>query len=342
MTTFELIACLIVLAAVFSYLNFVLLKLPSAIGAMSLALAASLLLVLVGLVIPSLKEHAQAIVSGIDMQQTFLHGMLGFMLFAGALHINLNELAARKWPITALSTVGVVISKAVIGVLTWGALSVLGIPARPMYCFLFGAIISPTDPIAVIAILRQAGVPREMEITIAGESLFNDGVGVVIFLGLLEIATGAGEFDVVRLGGQFLWEAVGGVAIGFVLGWMTYRILRSVDNYQVEVLMTVALVAGGYAAVNAIHMSGPLAMVVAGLLIGNVGRTFAMSPTTVERLDVFWELIDATLNAVLFVLIGLTYVVVVFSILVQGLSIGSLTRHWLGDGLSHCDEKLGR
>jgi CPA1 family monovalent cation:H+ antiporter len=178
---------------------------------------------------------------------------------------------------------------------------------------LFGALISPTDPIAVIAILRQAGVPKDMEITIAGESLFNDGVGVVIFLGLLEIATGSGEFGVGHLAILFLWEAVGGAAFGFVLGWVTYRMLRSVDNYKVEVLLSVALVAGGYALVDALHMSGPIAMVVAGLLIGNVGRTFAMSPTTVDHLDDFWELIDEVLNAVLFVLIGLTVLSLTFT-----------------------------
>jgi CPA1 family monovalent cation:H+ antiporter len=415
-TTFELAACLVVLAAVFSYLNHTLLKLPPAIGATALTLAASLLLVLAGLVIPGLEQGARAVVARIDLNQAFLHGMLGFMLFAGSLHINLDELAARKWPVAVLSTLGVGISTVVVGLLTWAALSAVGIPARPIYCLLFGALISPTDPIAVLAILRQVGMPRDMEITIAGESLFNDGVGVVVFLGLLEVATGAGGFDTGRLAWLFLWEAVGGAALGFALGWVTYRMLRSVDHYQVEVLLSLALVAGGYALVNRLHMSGPIAMVVAGLLIGNVGRTFAMSPTTVDRLDVFWELIDEVLNAVLFVLIGLvvlaltftgqylliglvaipivllarlvsvggpvavmsrwgrfapyttrvltwgglrggisvalalsipaqvqgqpvgerdvlvalTYVVVVFSILVQGLTVGPLTRHWLG------------
>ena len=252
-----------------------------------------------------MEERARAVVTRIDLQLAFLHGMLGFMLFAGSLHINLNELKARKWPVATLSTLGVVISTAVVGLLTWAVMNALGVPARLIYCFLFGALISPTDPIAVMSILRQAGVPRGMEVTIAGESLFNDGVGVVIFLGILEVATGAGGFDVGRLAWLFLWEAVGGAALGFALGWLVYRMLRSVDHYQVEVLLSLALVAGGYALVNAFHMSGPIAMVVAGLLIGNVGRNFAMSPTTKDRLDVFWELIDDVLNAVLFVLIGL-------------------------------------
>ncbi len=313
MTTFELIACLLVLAAAFSYLNHVLLKLPPAIGTMVLTLADSLLLVLSGLVIPELEARARALVARIDLQQAFLHGMLGFMLFAGSLHLDLSALAARKWSVAVLSTVGVVISTVVVGLLTWGALHAVGIEARLIYCLLFGALISPTDPIAVLAILRQAGIPRDMEITIAGESLFNDGIGVVVFLGLLEIATGAAGFDVGRLTGLFLQEAVGGAVFGLVLGWVVYRLLRSVDNYQVEVLLSLALVAGGYALANRLHLSGPIAMVVAGLLIGNVGRAFAMSPDTVEHLDVFWELIDEVLNAVLFVLIGLVVLALAFT-----------------------------
>jgi CPA1 family monovalent cation:H+ antiporter len=408
-------ACLITLAAALSYLNYRYLRLPPAIGLMALSLGGSLLLVLIGLAVPAVERGARDLVHRIDLQQAFLHGMLGFMLFAGSLHIKLDELAARKGSVLVLSTIGVLLSTAVVGLLAWGLLNAVGLPARLIYCLLFGALISPTDPIAVLAILRQAGVPKDMEIKIAGESLFNDGVGVVVFLGLLEIATGDNGFDPVRLGGLFLWEAVGGAAMGFGLGWAAYRLLRSVDHYQVEVLLSLALVAGGYALVNGLHMSGPIAMVVAGLLIGNLGRAYAMSPTTVENVDKFWELIDEILNAVLFVLIGvevlalaitgqllliglagipivlvarlvsvagpiaamrrrgrfarytirvltwgglrggisvalalslprevkgeplaerdallaMTYVVVVFSILVQGLTIGPLTRYWL-------------
>jgi CPA1 family monovalent cation:H+ antiporter len=305
MTAFEMAAGLVVLAAVFSYLNHTLLKLPTAIGTMALTLAASLLLVLVGLAVPAVEQQARLAVARIDLQQAFLQGMLGFMLFAGALQINLTELAARKWSVTVLSTLGVVASTVIVGLLTWALLSAFGVPARLVYCLLFGALISPTDPIAVMAILHRAGVPKDMEVTIAGESLFNDGVGVVVFIGLLGVATGHAEFDFGHLAGLFLWEAVGGAALGFALGWVVYRMLRSVDNYQVEVLLSLALVAGGYALANALHTSGPIAMVVAGLLIGNHGRAHAMSPTTVQHLDTFWELIDEVLNAVLFVLIGL-------------------------------------
>ncbi len=178
-------------------------------------------------------------------------------------------------------------------------------PARPIYCLLFGALIAPTDPIAVMAILRQAGVPRDLEVMIAGESLFNDGVGVVVFLALLELATGESDGGSAHILGLFAWEAVGGAVFGFATGWLAFRMLWSVDNYRLEVLVSVALVAGGYAMANALHMSGPIAMVVAGLLIGNHARAHAMSPTTQENLDTFWELIDEVLNAVLFVIIGL-------------------------------------
>jgi CPA1 family monovalent cation:H+ antiporter len=272
-----------------------------------------LVLVFVGLAVPTLENEAKNLIRRIDLHQAFLNGMLGFMLFAGSLHIKLRELATRKWTVVVLSTVGVLISTAVVGVLAWGLLSVAGIPARLIYCLLFGALISPTDPIAVMSILRQAGVPKDMEIKIAGESLFRDGVGVVVFLGLLEIATGAIEPDVVHLVELFLWEAVGGAAMGFALGWVTYRMLRSVDNYQVEVLLSLALVAGGYALVNRLHMSGPIAMVVAGMLIGNLGRAYAMSPTTIENVDKFWELIDEILNAILFVLIGVEVLALEFT-----------------------------
>ncbi|HEY1191642.1 MAG TPA: sodium:proton antiporter [Gemmata sp.] len=313
MTVFEMAACLITLAAVLSYINYTLLKFPPAIGLMALSLAGSLLLVLAGLFVPAIENRAKGAVAQIDLQEAFLQGMLGFMLFAGSLHIKLGELASRKWTVFVLSTVGVLISTAVVGLLAWLILGAAGVPARPIYCLLFGALVSPTDPIAVMAILRQAGVPKDMEIKIAGESLFNDGVGVVVFLGLLEIATGTVEPDVLHLTELFLWEAGGGAAMGFGLGWVVYRMLRSVDNYQVEVLLSLALVAGGYALVNGLHMSGPIAMVVAGILIGNQGRAHAMSATTIGHVDTFWELLDEILNAVLFVLIGLEVLALAFT-----------------------------
>ena len=313
MTVFEVAAGLIALAALFSYLNCALLKFPPAIGLMALSLTASLALVVVGAFVPAIEQRAVAIVHQIDLNQTVLQCMLGFLLFAGALHVRLDELATRKWTILTLATVGVVVSIVVVGLLVWGLLNAAGVPARLVYCLMFGALISPTDPIAVMAILKKAGVPKDMEIKIAGESLFNDGVAVVAFLGLLEIATGKAEFDVVHLAQLFLWEAVGGAAVGFVLAWLTYRMLRSVDDYQVEVLLSLALAAGGYALVNRFHMSGPIAAVVAGLLIGNLGRAYAMSPAVIEHMDTFWELLDEILNAVLFVLIGIEVLALAFT-----------------------------
>lgn len=313
MKVFEIVAVLITLAALFSYFNYSILRFPPAIGLMALSLAASFLLVLVGVFVPSVEQEAATIIKSIDLNETLLHGMLGFMLFAGALHIRLDSLASRKWTIFMLATVGVVLSTVIVGGLTYLLLNVFGIAARPVYCLMFGALISPTDPIAVMAILRAVGVPKDIEIKISGESLFNDGVGVVVFLGLLEIASGDGGFDLGHLAKLFVKEALGGAAVGFGLGYLVYRMLRKVDNYQVEVLLSLALVAGGYALADALHVSGPIAMVIAGLIIGNFGRLYAMSPTTVEHVDTFWELVDEILNAVLFVLIGLEVLALAFT-----------------------------
>jgi CPA1 family monovalent cation:H+ antiporter len=313
MTHLELAAVLVVLAATFRYLNDTVLKLPAAVGVMALSLAAATLAGLAGAAVPWLGDQFRSAVGKVDLGRTFLHGMLGFILFAGALKVDVGKLAARKWSVTVLATVGVLISTAVVGGLTWALLAALGEPVRPVYCFLFGALISPTDPVAVLAILRRAGVPDEAEVTIVGESLFNDGVGIVVFLGVLAFATAPEQTGVLQLVGLFLWEALGGAALGLAAGWAVYRMLRSVDNYQVEILLTVALVAGGFALADRIGVSGPLAMALAGLLIGSRARQQAMSPTTARNLDTVWELIDETLNAVLFVLLGLEVLVLGFT-----------------------------
>jgi CPA1 family monovalent cation:H+ antiporter len=309
----EIAAALLVLAAVFRYLNDRLLKLPPAVGVMALALAGSVAVALAGGVVPWLSDQIEAAVGKVDLGKTLLHGMLGFILFAGAIKVDVRQLAARKWSVTALATLGVVISTAVVGLLTWGVLALLGLPVRPIYCFVFGAVISPTDPVAVLAILRRAGVPAEPEVTIVGESLFNDGVGIVVFLGLLAVATAPNEVGPARLIGLFLQEAVGGAVFGVAAGWVVYRMLRRVDNYQVEILLTVALVAGGFTLAERLHVSAPIAMSAAGLLIGGEARAHAMSRTTARDLDTVWELIDETLNAVLFVMIGLEVLVVGFT-----------------------------
>ncbi len=239
--------------------------------------------------------------------------MLSFLLFAGALHINLNDLAERKWSIGSLASVGVLLSTFLVGSAAWWLLGALGIGMPYLYCLLFGALISPTDPIAVLGLLKTAGAPKSLETKIAGESLFNDGVGIVVFLALLEVASGHHAVNAGEVTLLFVQEVVGGALFGLGLGYVAYRMLKSVDNYQVEVLITLALVFGGYALANSLHLSGPIAIVLAGLLIGNHGRAFGMSETTRHHLDVFWELIDEILNAVLFVLIGLEVMVLTFT-----------------------------
>ena len=313
MDFFSISALLLTITAGLSYVNYRYIGLPVAIGVMLIALGISLTLNLFGWFGLGVKEAAQAWLSGIDFNQTLLHGMLGFLLFAGALHINLNELMEKKWSIGLLATCGVVISTFLIGTVTWWLVGWFGIHLAYIYCLLFGALISPTDPIAVLGILKTAGAPKSLEIIITGESLFNDGVGVVVFLALLGIATGAHEVSAGEISVLFLQEAVGGAVCGLVFGYLVYQLLQSVDNYQVEVLLTLALVMGGYAFAGALYLSGPIAMVVAGLLIGNHGRHSAMSDATRQHLDIFWELIDEVLNAVLFVLIGLEVLILTFT-----------------------------
>ena len=321
MSTFDLVAILTVLAAAFSYLNLRVLKLPPSIGLMALSLAFALGTMAAGRYFPVVAEEARSLVARFDFDETLLHGMLGFLLFSGALHVDLGDLDRHKWPIAALAVVGTLLSTAIVAGLTFGATRLLGIPLRPVDCLIFGALISPTDPIAVMGLLKQIGAPKALEVQIAGESLFNDGVGVVLFVGLVEIASSGHGYRPGDLGLLFLREAVGGALFGLVVGGLVYRMLRSVDDYQVEILLSLALVAGGYSLAEALHVSGPIAMVVAGLLIGNHGRSFAMSETTTHHLDLFWELVDETLNAVLFVLIGLEVLVLTFtpSNLVAGL-----------------------
>jgi CPA1 family monovalent cation:H+ antiporter len=308
----DIIALLLSLAAIFSYINYRFLRLPSAIGLMLIALLMSLGIILVELLGFELRDQAEKLIRGINFDKTLLHGMLSFLLFAGALHVNLNELIQQKLVIVILATVGVITSTLLIGVLTWWLLAWFGLDTSFLYCLIFGALISPTDPIAVLGIMKKAGVPKSLEIKIAGESLFNDGIGVVIFLVLLGLISGSGHVDVQEVLVLFAEEALGGIVFGLLIGAIAFYMLRSVDQYQVEILTTLALAMGGYALAGAIHVSGPIAIVVAGLMIGNHGRRFAMSDTTREHLDTFWELVDEILNAVLFVMIGLEVLVLAF------------------------------
>ena len=303
-----------VLTASFSYLNYRFLHLPMTIGVMFISLVLSLGVVMLSWLGLDLgQEQVGGILQAIDFNETLLHGMLAFLLFAGAMHIKLDDLMNQKWAITFLATAGVVASTTIVGGLTWMVLELLDIEVSFIYCLLFGALISPTDPVAVMGILKTAGIPKSLEIKIAGESLFNDGIGVVVFLIILELVQGNGEISPIGAVLLFVKEAGGGTALGLAFGYVTYQMLKRVDNYQVEVLMTLALVMGVYAVADRIHLSGPIAVVVACLLIGNHGRAFAMSDHTRARLDDFWELIDEVLNAVLFMLIGLEVLVIPFT-----------------------------
>ena len=314
MSLFEIIAILLTLAALFSFINCRTIKLPTTIGVMLIALLFSLGLIFLGKFFPEIRRWATELLITVDFDETLLHGMLAYLLFAGALHVNINDLTNQYRVITGLATFGVLTSTFIVGTLTWILINpVLGIDLSVLYCYLFGALISPTDPIAVLGIMKTSGASQSLKTKISGESLFNDGIGVVIFLVLLDIVTNGHEIELGNIALLFIQEAVGGALFGFGAGYLVYHMLKKIDNYQVEVLITLALVTGGYALAEALHFSAPITIVVAGLLIGNHGRQFAMSDTTREHLDKFWELVDEILNAVLFVLIGLEVMVISFS-----------------------------
>lgn len=309
MTVFDLLAVIVTVTALAAWLNHRFIRLPMTIGVMIVALAGSMLLGLLGRAGVGSAAAVERAFETIDFDAALLHGMLGALLFAGALHLNVNDIARQRSVIAVLATLGVLISTAIVGVATWLASRWLGLDLPFGYCLLFGALIAPTDPIAVGAVLRRASVPESLQVKIAGESLFNDGVGVVVFLMILGIVTSEHALTLGAVGKLFLVEVVGGLAYGAAVGWLAYHMLKSIDNYQVEILTTLAVVTGGYALALHLHVSGPLAMVIAGLLIGNRGRALAMSDRTRARLDSFWELVDEFLNGVLFVLIGLEVVV---------------------------------
>lgn len=312
MKLFHILALLLTASAVFSYINHRFLKLPTVIGIMLVALIFSLVLNMLEPLGIELERDVQLMLASIDFNETLLHGMLSFLLFAGALHVNLNDLSQQRGVIFILATFGVVAAAFITGGLSWYMFGLVGLNIPFIYCLLFGALISPTDPIAVLGILKQCNAPKSLEAKIAGESLFNDGVAVVMFLVIIRIATGGSGISTGDVLLIFSQEAIGGILFGLGAGSITYWMLNSVDNYQVEILLTLALVTGGYTLADALHLSAPIAIVVAGLLIGNHGRVLAMSAKTREHLDTFWELVDEILNAVLFVLIGLEVLALVF------------------------------
>jgi CPA1 family monovalent cation:H+ antiporter len=310
----DLTAAFLVLTALLAYLNHRFVKLPSTIGVMTIALSLSALLFgLDKLGITTLRAHEIELVRSIDFGAVLMQGMLSLLLFAGALHVDLSELKAFRWQVGLLAVFGTLTSTLAVGFGLFAILPWIGLALPLSYCLVFGALISPTDPIAVMAILKSAGAPQSVEIVIAGESLFNDGVGVVFFTLILSMAL-AGQPPTVANGAMLLLrEAGGGIVFGLVLGALTFYLLKSIDSYQEEVLITLAAVLGGYALASHLHVSGPLAMVVVGLIIGNDGRALAMSSNTRAYIDMFWELLDAILNSALFVLIGLQVIIIPFS-----------------------------
>ncbi|NOY69043.1 MAG: sodium:proton antiporter [Deltaproteobacteria bacterium] len=307
MHTFGAVAFIITLAAVFAYINKKFLGLPTVIGLMLISLVVSLVITGMGMlgVNLALLSRIGTEINAIDFNKTLMHGMLSFLLFAGALTIDINDLAGSKWIISLLATLGVITATLLVGYAGFFILSLAGFGVPLIYCLLFGALISPTDPVAVLAVIRSAGAPKSLETIIAGESLFNDGVGVVVFLVLSEIAAKGGPVSMAHIFSIFAREAGGGIVFGLCAGYAAFLMIRRIDDYQTEILLTLALVMGGYALASALHISGPIAIVVAGLLIGNHGRLLGMSEKTRLHLDNFWELIDEILNAALFVLIGL-------------------------------------
>jgi CPA1 family monovalent cation:H+ antiporter len=311
---FEIAIVCLILTAVLAYLNHRYVGLPTAIGVMGIALLLSIVLVgLDKLGIHALHDYEVLLLSSIDFSDVLMQGMLSILLFAGALHVDLNDLTLYKWQVGFLSVWGTLVSTLIVGGAVWLILPVFGITLPLFHSLLFGALISPTDPIAVLGIVKGAGAPKSLVIVIAGESLFNDGVGIVLFSLFLATVSGGPSPALTDMLMLLLREAAGGIFFGLALGYLTYRMLKSIDSYQVEILITLASVLGGYSLASHLHVSGPLAMVVAGLLIGNQGRALAMSAKTREHLDMFWELLDEILNAVLFMLLGLEVTLVPFS-----------------------------
>lgn len=299
-------SALIVLASIFAYLNYRFLKLPSTIGIMVIAIVVSIFLVSFGeTVLPRTFGHLNKLMGSIDFTEVLMGAMLNFLLFAGGIHINIDDLKEQFWPVVIFSTAGVVISTFVVAFGVYYLLPLVGLQLPFIYCMVFGALISPTDPVAVLSILKQANVSKALETKVAGESLFNDGMAVVVFTVVMQLAIGnevdLGVESIIIL---LMKEAGGGLLLGVVLGWVTSRLMREVDDYIISVLVTLSVVMGGYLIARQMHISGPLTMVAAGLFMGNFNVKFKMKSVTQDYLIKFWELIDEILNAVLFLFIG--------------------------------------
>ncbi len=312
LSPFDGAAILIVLAACLGYLNHRLLRLPSSIGLTVMGALASLLVVAIDRFVPgvSLAGRVVDFLNGLDFHKTLMEGMLSFLLFAGALHVDWSHLRKGGLLVLAFSTIGVLVSTALVGFGFKLLVDLAGVPVPLIWCLVFGALISPTDPVAVMSVMKRAAMPETLQATVAGESLFNDGIGVVVFSILLAIALGTDQFTLSGAFNYFLREALGGALLGLGIGWIGFRMMKSIDDYPIELLISLAMVMGGYSLAMALHVSGPVAMAVAGLLIGNAGLTYAMSDQTQDYMVKFWELVDEVLNAVLFLLIGLEVIAI--------------------------------
>ncbi|MDC0956309.1 sodium:proton antiporter [Flavobacteriaceae bacterium] len=316
MDYFTIATILIILSALFGYINERFLKMPLTIGLMIITIIFTSMVVLIGQFNDTLLIREKALITQIDFKAVLLDVMLSFLLFAGALHTNFAQLKVQRWPVFVFATVGVLVSTCLVGVSMYYVLGAINFKIDLIYCLLFGALISPTDPIAVLGILKKAGAPKKLETKIVGESLFNDGVGVVVFLTIFSIAESpTGIIEPIKILELFGVEVIGGISLGLVLGWITYKLMKSIDDYEVEVIITLAAVMGGTLLAQQFHLSAPLAMVTSGLIVGNeTVRSNAMSKITETYVDKFWELIDVFLNTILFVLIGMEMLILTFKI----------------------------
>ena len=308
-------ATIITVSAVFGYINHKWLKLPNTIGVMFISVVLGIVLKLFESLHPGYTSPLRAFLEGYDFSAFVLDLILSFLLFAGSLHVNIGQLKGARATVFSYATIGVVISTLIIGLLSKLVIGLFGYDVSLISCFLFGALISPTDPIAVIGILSQYKIPQKLKTEIIGESLFNDGVGVVVFAVIFSLISGGNQsFTATYITKIFAIEVLGGLAIGLIIGYAGYWLMKTIDHYQTEIMITLAVVTGGYSIAAYFHASGPLAMVVAGLLIGNKGKEHAMSDITAEYVDKFWELIDEICNTILFVLMGLEIFLVPFDL----------------------------
>ncbi len=316
MSIFEIGAFLIGLSAIFGYINHKVLRLPHTIGLVVIALAASLGIILLEFLSPATQilEIVTGVLQQIDFHETVMRGMLSFLLFAGAMHVDFSAFKSRSGAIALMATLGILISTFLIGWVMWLSLNAFGIETPFIWALVFGALISPTDPVAVLGLFKLVKVPETLEAKMAGEALFNDGIGVVVFTVVVAIAVGdgghGGDMGAMDVAGLFFNEAIGGAILGLVAGYIGYRAMYHIDEHNLEVLITLAVVMVTYSVALRLHMSGPIAMVVAGLVIGNKGMKFAVSENTRDYVRKFWSLIDEILNSVLFLLIGLEVLVI--------------------------------